>query len=604
MAMRRLAIPATFLCLILTPPARAYIEAPHTLGKCVHESTNIVLLELVRVNTEKNLLIYKKVADLKGKHPGEEIKHNIGKRGFHEREWKNIMAWAEVGKKAVFMYNQEASETCIGTYWYQCYREGDWWGLAHAEPFLLRTFYGDPEKLADHIVHIVKGEEVIVPCLADGNKEQLHQRKGKLQRMKASLKKLDYDPKKDFAGWGGDGEVVEEFKTVEILSASTADWRFIPAKSAGNIGERWTKADFDDKAWRQGKAPIGYGEDEIPKRKGTVIAEQGQDFLFRRIVEVPIELLSQKGVTLHINAASDDSAVVYLNGTVVDKDPVDDHEFAYWNREIDVPLKQFKPGQNLIAVRVKNRQGSSDLYMDLELTAQIPLPKKPTKAVAATTTATGKPATKVQPLIPDEPRDPDALKVDRKTKTITVTCAVAPRKLPNLDQRYPIEVIATYPAPRGQKAHETVVVFKGIRPSEIHKAISELGLKPGKPAYGEGAKAEGPEVKLFLEITKQDGKPERIPFEKTLVHLGNGKPMTELKWHFTGSILKQPDPERDERVYGADLTGTLISIFPVTDCTLFQSQLTMKDEPAYKLETNPDVLPKEATPVKLIIQVP
>lgn len=91
--------------LALAAPVRGYIEAPHTLGRCVHESTTIVLVELTKVNTEKNLLVFKKVADIKGKHPAAEIKHNIGQRGFHQREWKGIMAWAAVGKRAVFMSN-------------------------------------------------------------------------------------------------------------------------------------------------------------------------------------------------------------------------------------------------------------------------------------------------------------------------------------------------------------------------------------------------------------------------------------------------------------------------------------------------------------------
>src|SRR5262249_43528479 len=93
--------------------AHAYIEATHTLGRCVHESNNVVLVELTRVNQEKGLLIYKKIADIKGKFPTDEIKHNIGKRGFHEREWKNVMAWAEAGKRAVFFCNNEANESCI-----------------------------------------------------------------------------------------------------------------------------------------------------------------------------------------------------------------------------------------------------------------------------------------------------------------------------------------------------------------------------------------------------------------------------------------------------------------------------------------------------------
>jgi hypothetical protein len=602
--MRRFLLPALAVWLLSPAAGRAYIEAPHSLGKCVHDSSNVVLLELVRVNTEKNLLIYKKVADLKGKHPTEEVKHNIGNRGFHEREWKRVMAWAEPGKRAVFMYSGNASITCIGTHWYQCYQEGEWWGMSHAEPFMLRTFYGDPERLAGHIARMLKGEEVVVTCLADGNKEQFHQGKGKVQRMRASLKKLDYDPKRDFVGWGGDGDdLIEEFRTVELIPAGADRWRFLPAAAVAKEGENWAQHGFDHASWRTGKAPIGYGEDEIARRKGTTVAEHGQDFVFRRSVEVPAELLAEKGVTFRLAVASDDNAVVYLNGVVVDRDPVDDHEFAYWNREVEIPPKHFRPGRNIIAVRVKNHQGSSDLYLDLELTATVPLPRKPAAAPAVAANAP-KTSPAAQPKPADEPRDPNALKVDPATKTVTVACRVAPRKLPNLDQKYPIEVIATYPAPRGQKAHETVVTFQGVRPSDVHKALESLGLKPGKPAYGDAGKAAGPEVKLFLELPSPGGKTERVPLEKVLVHRDGGKPMVELTWYFTGSAEKQPDPEKDEKVYGADLTGTLAALFPVTDSTVFQTQLTMKDEPNFKLETNPQVLPKEGTELKLVIVVP
>ena len=58
------------------------------------------------------------------------------------------------------------------------------------------------------------------------------------------------------------------------------------------------------------------------------------------------------------------------------------------------------------------------------------------------------------------------------------------RKLPTLTQIYPLEVVACYPAPQGQKAHETVVTFE-VKPSEVAKALESFGLKPGKPAVGE-----------------------------------------------------------------------------------------------------------------------
>jgi len=598
--MRRL-LAATLPLLLLTSPARAYIEAPHSLGKCVQDSTAIVLMEVSKINTEKNLIIFKKLADIKGKHPVEEIKHNIGKKGFHEREWKNIMAWAEVGKKAVFMYNGDASETCIGTYWYQAYREGDWWGMSHAEPFLLRSYYGDAEKLAEICKRVLKGEEVVVTCLADGSKEQLHQRKGKLQRLKVSLKKQDYNQKRDFVGWGGDGEDFEEFKTTEIVKASTGPWRYASAQSLGATGGKWIETDFDDSKWKSGNAPLGYGEPEILEKKGTVIEDKGQEMLFRRVVDIPASSLDIKGATYRLNIASDDSATVFLNGRLIDKDPEADHEFMYWNREVELKPIQLKPGKNVIAVQVRNKAQSSDLFFDLELIAQVPVPKPKKKELPKTAVAANPKESPFPKKVPEEPLDPNAIKVDKAAKTVTISGVVAIRKLPNLDQKYPIEVIGTYPAPRGQKAHETVLTFKGVRPSDVHKALESLALKPGKPAYGEGTQAAGPKIKVFVELMGKDGKPTRVPIEKCLVHRDNGKPMVPLIWHFTGSVVKQPDPEKDDKVYGADLTGTFFSLFPVTDCCVLQTHLTMKDEPNFKLETDSKVLPAEGSAIKLVL---
>jgi hypothetical protein len=592
-----------FLSLIVllaaAPAAWAYVEAPYSLGQVCRESTTIVLVEVTKVNKEKNLILFKKLQDLKGQHPQQEIKHNIGQRGYQPREWQNIMKWAEVGQKAVFFHNGGASETCIGNYWYQCYPEGEWWGLSHAEPFLLRTYFGDAEKLAAAITRMQEGKEVIVPCLADGKKEELHERKGKLQRLKASLARGNYDAKRDFVGFGaGDGdEALVEYKTITLLAQSTAGWKFVPEREAVRAGDTWKNPDFDDANWRSGKAPIGYGEDEIAKRKGTTVAEQGVSFLFRRVVDVPSDLLAAKGVTFRLCVASDDTATVYLNGEMVDKDPADDHEFAYWNRDVEVQPKQFKAGRNVLAVWVKNHLGSSDIYLDMEVSAQVPLPPPPKKPVTGTATAgTGTP----NPAA--EPEKPGQITVDRSTRTVTIDCTMAPRKLPNLQEIYPLEVVATYPAPRGQKAHETVVTFAGIKPSAVHKALQELGLKPGKPAVGEEGRGEGAEVRIFLEVPGPDGQPKRVPIEETMMERKTEKPVPPLKWYFTGSVLKQPDPEKDEKVYGADLGGTLITLFPVTDETVIQSSWTLKDEPVFKLEVSKNGMPKEGTPVKLIIQ--
>jgi hypothetical protein len=202
---RSLFLTTCLVLLAVVSSARAYIETPYSLGKICQDSTNILVVEVVKVNKEKNLIVFKRVEDLKGKHGKDEIKHDIGQRGFHAREWQNVMAWAEVGKKAVVFHNGQASEICIGRYWYECYPQGEWWAMTHAEPFLQRSYCGNAEELAEAVKRMLAGKEVVVPCMVDGNKDMLHQRKAKLQHLKASLKLQDYNPERDLVPPGGGG---------------------------------------------------------------------------------------------------------------------------------------------------------------------------------------------------------------------------------------------------------------------------------------------------------------------------------------------------------------------------------------------------------------
>jgi hypothetical protein len=199
--------------------------------------------------------------------------------------------------------------------------------------------------------------------------------------------------------------------------------------------------------------------------------------------------------------------------------------------------------------------------------------------------------------------------VDKDKRTVTVDAKVAPRKIddPRYQKAdglpYPLEVVACWGFPKGQKAHETVVTMD-CKPSEVHKAVESLGLKAGKPENGGEKEPQGPEVNIFLEFQNDDKETKRVPIEKTMVSISTGKPLGKLKWRFTGSAMVQPDPGKDEKAYGADTTGTLICIFPVTDLTVFQTNLTFKDEKFVKLETDPKVVPAIGKPVKLVIECP
>jgi hypothetical protein len=197
------------------PEARAYIEAPHSLGKIVNLCTNVVLLRVEKVDREKNLILFRKVRDIKGLHSGEVVKHNIGRRGRNPGEWRVIMEWAEVGKTAIFFHNGGMSVTCIGHAWYQSGKFDAWWTLIHGEPFLPRTYCGPTGQLADLVTEMLQGKEVVLPCLADGSKDDLLRGRGRIQRMKASLT-LDYDARRDFVGWGG-----EAFRRLDSMAGFT-----------------------------------------------------------------------------------------------------------------------------------------------------------------------------------------------------------------------------------------------------------------------------------------------------------------------------------------------------------------------------------------------
>jgi hypothetical protein len=193
--------------------------------------------------------------------------------------------------------------------------------------------------------------------------------------------------------------------------------------------------------------------------------------------------------------------------------------------------------------------------------------------------------------------------VDKEKRTVTIDAKIAPRKLEHLSEVYPIEVIACWPHPKGKKAHETVVTIDA-KPSDVAKALESLGLKPGKPVMGDGPdKADGPALNVYLDLPQPGGGTKRVPIERTLVDPKTNKPMPKVKYLFTGSVKSKPDPTRPDEVFGADLTGTLIAVFPVTNETVLQAPLTMKDSSFLKLETNKQLLPPVGTAVKLVLEV-
>src|SRR5262245_26716600 len=121
--------------------------------------------------------------------------------------------------------------------------------------------------------------------------------------------------------------------------------------------------------------------------------------------------------------------------------------------------------------------------------------------------------------------EPAGITVDKEKKTVSIDAKIAPRKLPNLDQIYPIEVIACFAAPRGEKAHETIVTIEAT-PSDVHKALESLGLKSGKVADVQNEKpSEGPELNVYIEVPLEGGSTKRVSVNQVLIDIKTAKPL-------------------------------------------------------------------------------
>jgi HEAT repeat protein len=162
-----------FLCLMLVffataAPSWPYIAAMPTLGKIITDSSNIVVLQVDKVSREKQVVIFKKVADLKGKGLPDVVKHKLTD-GFHPRQLRTILDWAEPGTIAVcFQSGERSCVTCIGGYWYECaVSEIPWWTMTTGRPELSYAYSGSTAKLRDHVTAMLAGRETVITALKE-----------------------------------------------------------------------------------------------------------------------------------------------------------------------------------------------------------------------------------------------------------------------------------------------------------------------------------------------------------------------------------------------------------------------------------------------------
>ena len=182
--------------------------------------------------------------------------------------------------------------------------------------------------------------------------------------------------------------ILDEQYAAEVLIQPGAKWRF-PAMRE-EPGKDWATCQYDDLAWQEGRAPLGFSKDgEDGENTKLAKDDSATTYFFRHTFEWEEDSLSQDDLRkLMLRIRCDDGAVIFLNGVEAQRVNMPEGEI---NRE--TPARNVRGGEeerrwtehlldrgllldgpNVLAVEVHQKHGekrpSSDLMLDLELKLQ------------------------------------------------------------------------------------------------------------------------------------------------------------------------------------------------------------------------------------------
>ncbi|MEX5270613.1 fibrinogen-like YCDxxxxGGGW domain-containing protein [Kocuria sabuli] len=170
----------------------------------------------------------------------------------------------------------------------------------------------------------------------------------------------------------------EEPAVADALVAQGAVWRYHHDR-ANPPAAGWSGTAFDDAAWKQGSAVLGWGDASV---KTTLVADGTRPLTtyYRRTVDVAD---ASKFVELTLTTRADDGVAVYVNGKEVVRSNLPDGAltsgtFASSARRtatavaepvvVQVPGSALRNGKNVIAAEVhSNWTSTTDATFDLEL---------------------------------------------------------------------------------------------------------------------------------------------------------------------------------------------------------------------------------------------
>jgi len=191
----------TVVCLLMAwpRPAAAYIDfLPATLGSLCSQATHIDVLKVEKFSSANGVILFKSAQQLKAKGVLPLPEGSLTKLVIRPNVTgaKVILDWTAEGKTAVLFARgngfKSHAHLYIDGYWYLVAWDinGKCWNAVNGEPTMLCRYCGTADKLGGALPRILRGEEVVVQAMVRDNRQDLEQRRARVQDLRVSLQIL------------------------------------------------------------------------------------------------------------------------------------------------------------------------------------------------------------------------------------------------------------------------------------------------------------------------------------------------------------------------------------------------------------------------------
>jgi HEAT repeat protein len=227
------------------------LNPPSSLANLVLDSPKIIVLAVDHMQKGGQGIVYRKVADVKGKSPGGSVTHQL-EAIEDPRERQALAEWAAPGRTAIAFCHGPQAYVCVGNRWYpgtdgRAGREA----CDEGHRGWQQLYVGSVRQLREHVRALLAGKDVVLtarapdefPLLRGEPDQPIWQdwsrgKRGRVWRIRVGprLDAAQTEASRNFVGWGAGGrEVVPAL--VDALRDGDAHARAAAAEDLRQLGE-------------------------------------------------------------------------------------------------------------------------------------------------------------------------------------------------------------------------------------------------------------------------------------------------------------------------------------------------------------------------------